>query len=303
MILCTGEALIDMVPQSGMYRPLPGGAVYNTAIALGRLGAETGFLWPLSDDPFGAMLKQGLMASGVDATLCPQTARPTTLAFVELSDSGEARYHFYDEGSAGRMFSPCDVPDLDRVEALFCGGISVVPDPCGATVEALVTSSEAPVMIDPNIRPFFIQDAVAYRARLQRMIAQADLVKVSGDDLDWLCQGQDHDTAARQLLDQGAGVVFLTAGSRGVRVFWRGGVIEVAAPTTKVVDTIGAGDTFNAGVLASLQLGGWLDRARSATITETALKEAATLGVRAAAVTVSRAGANPPWAQEMAVPQ
>ena len=113
MILCCGEALIDMVPEGGLFRPLPGGSVYNTAVGLGRLGARTGFLWPISRDPFGAMLLGPLEEAGVATDLCPRVDRPTTLAFVTLTD-GEARYDFYDEGTAGRMFSPEDLPALPR---------------------------------------------------------------------------------------------------------------------------------------------------------------------------------------------
>ena len=109
MILCTGESLIDMVPQDGAFRPLPGGAVYNTAIALGRLGAPTAYLWPISRDPFGEQLLRPLAEAAVDAGLCPRTDRLTTLAMVTLVD-GDARYFFYDEGSAGRLFAPRTFP-------------------------------------------------------------------------------------------------------------------------------------------------------------------------------------------------
>ena len=169
MILCAGESLIDMVPTETGFRPLAGGAVYNTAIALGRLGADSGYLWPLSSDPFGEMLRAPLREAQVNISLCPQTDRPTTLAFVTLKN-GEARYSFYDEGSAGRMFTPEDLPPLpETTRALFIGGISLVPEPCGTTIETLVDRARdrgIAVMIDPNIRPFFITEKPAFRARL-----------------------------------------------------------------------------------------------------------------------------------------
>jgi len=137
MILCAGESLIDMVPEGAGFRPLPGGAVYNTAIALGRIGAPTAYLWPISRDPFGELLLRPLADAAVDTTLCPRSDRLTTLAFVTLI-GGEARYSFYDEGSAGRMLAPADLPQIpDEISALFIGGISLVPDPCGAAVEEL----------------------------------------------------------------------------------------------------------------------------------------------------------------------
>lgn len=301
MILCAGESLIDMVPQGGLFRPLAGGSVYNTAIALGRLGAETGYLWPISRDPFGAMLLAPLDEAGVDVALCPRTDRLTTLALVSLQD-GEARYAFYDEGSAGRMLRPEDIAALpDRVGALFAGGISLVPDPCGATIESLILAhaDRMPVMLDPNIRPFFITDAQAYRARLDRLLPAADIVKLSSDDLGWLYPDLPPEDAARRVLAMGPRMVLQTGGASGARAFWSGETIHAPAVRTEVVDTIGAGDTFNAGVLASLAVQGVLSKPGLALITGDQIRVALTRGAQAAAITVSRAGANPPWAHEM----
>lgn len=301
MILCTGESLIDMVPQDGAFRPLPGGAVYNTAIALGRLGAPTGYMWPVSRDPFGEQLLCPLAEAGVEAGLCPRTDRLTTLAMVTL-EGGDARYFFYDEGSAGRLFAPADIPPLPaEVEAIFAGGISLVPDPCGATVEGFIRDHQArlPVMLDPNIRPFFITDAGAYRARLERLLPMAAIVKLSGDDLGWLYPDTDPAEAARQILALGPKLVLLTGGAAGATAHWSGASVSAPAVRTAVADTIGAGDTFNAGVLASLQRQGVLSHHGLAALTPDQLQAALTLGAQAAAVTVSRPGANPPWAHEM----
>ncbi|AUH34332.1 carbohydrate kinase family protein [Paracoccus tegillarcae] len=303
MILCTGESLIDMVPDDGCFRPLAGGAVYNTTVALGRLGVPTAYFWPISRDPFGEQLLRPLVEAAVDIDLCPRTDRPTTLAFVTLT-GGEARYSFYDEGSAGRMLATDDLPALPAdISALFAGGISLVPDPCGAAVEALITREAArlPVMLDPNIRPFFIQDEAAYRARLSRLIPQADIVKLSGDDLEWLHPEKSHEDAARHVLDQGPRVVLQTGGSAGARAYWAGETVFAPSVRTEVADTIGAGDTFNAGVLASLMQQGMLKKSALGELTTDHLNKALTLGAQAAAVTVSRHGANPPWAHEMTV--
>ncbi len=177
MILCAGEALIDMLPRQtaaseAAFAPYPGGAVFNTAIALGRLGADTGFFTGLSRDLFGTMLDDALTASKV-TSLAHRSDRPTTLAFVTLTD-GQARYAFYDENTAGRMLTPADLPTLPaNVDALFFGGISLVVEPCGAAYEALMTreSKTRVTMIDPNIRAGFITDEAAYRARIDRMLA------------------------------------------------------------------------------------------------------------------------------------
>ncbi len=300
MILCSGEALIDMVPDNGAFRPLPGGAVFNTTVALGRLGAQTGYLWPISTDSFGELLLERLQEAGVDTGLCPRPARPTTLALVTLKD-GDAVYSFYDEGTAGRMFAVSDLPALSGVEALFCGGISLPVDPCGATVEELI-ARQAPhsvVMVDPNIRPAFIADEAAFHERLKRILGHTDIVKLSNDDLEWLYPGVASEDAARAVLAMGPKIVLQTGGSAGARAHHAGGAVAVAAQKVTVADTIGAGDTFNAGVLCALSEGGWLSKPRLAGITEDALREALTLGAKAAAVVVSRHGANPPWRHEL----
>ncbi len=193
MILCCGEALIDMLPREttageAAFAPYAGGAVFNTAIALGRLGAPAGFFSGLSTDLFGVQLAETLAASQVETDLCARSDRPTTLAFVRLTN-GQASYAFYDENTAGRLLAPADLPALpDRVSTLFFGGISLVNEPAAATYEALM-AREAPrrvTMLDPNIRPGFIADAAAYRARIGRMIALADILKLSDEDLHWL---------------------------------------------------------------------------------------------------------------------
>lgn len=301
MILCAGESLIDMVPDNGGFRPLAGGSVYNTAIALGRLGEPTAYLWPISRDVFGDVLLRPLAEAAVNTDLCPRTDRLTTLALVTLT-AGEARYSFYDEGSAGRMLTPDDLPPLpDAIGALFIGGISLVPDPCGAAMESLIARDghRLPVMLDPNIRPFFIAHPDAYRGRLSRLIAKADIVKLSADDLEWLLPGQSPDDAAREVLAQGPAIVLQTGGAAGARAHWSGDAVAAPAVRTTVADTIGAGDTFNAGFLASLHRQGVLSKAGLAAISTEQLATALSLGAEAAAVTVSRPGANPPWAHEM----
>lgn len=301
MILCAGEALIDMVPENGAYRPLAGGSVYNTAVALGRLAEPVAYLWPISRDAFGDVLLRPLTEAGVNLDLCPRSDRQTTLAVVTLT-GGEARYSFYDEGSAGRMLAPEEIPALpDTIRAIFAGGISLVPDPCGAAIETLIDRNHArlPAMLDPNIRPFFIDDADAYRARLNRMLAQADIVKLSADDLEWLYPGLALADAARQVLSLGPRTVLQTGGAAGAHAHWSGETISAPSIRTAVADTIGAGDTFNAGVLASLNRQGVLSKQGLAQITSEQIRKALTLGAQAAAITVSRPGANPPWAHEM----
>lgn len=309
MILCCGEALIDMIPSVNAegqtsFTPHAGGAVFNTAIALGRLGQPTGFVTGLSDDLFGAQLAQALSDSHVDCSHVIRSHLPTTLAFVELTN-GQARYTFYDENTAGRSLTPDQLPDLpDQVAALYFGGISLISEPCADFYAALAEREAANrlIMVDPNIRAAFVKDEARYRARLERIIAVADIVKASDEDLDWIVTGQgDIATKAQSLCVKGPRAVLVTRGAEGASAFLSdGSTLDVPAKKVTIVDTVGAGDTFNAGVLAKLAQSGLMSKDQVTAIDAPALREALTLGAAVAAVTVARAGANPPWAHELA---
>ena len=308
MLLCCGEALIDMIPtptSSGQegYVPHVGGAVFNTAIALGRLGVQTGMLTGLSTDLFGQQLMASLHANHVDTSLLVTSDRLSTLAFVRLAD-GHASYTFYDENSAGRMLDRADMPALpDDVSALYFGGISLTFEP-GAEAYAAMQKREAAtrvVMLDPNIRPSFIRDIKRYRDRLDRMIALSDIVKVSDEDLNWIYPGPQSLYEKLDFVRQaGPSVVILTRSGAGATAFLNDGTkVSVPADRVDVVDTIGAGDTFNAGVLAKLSELGLLVKDSLAAIDPEPMREALRFGARVAAITVSRAGANPPWRHEL----
>ncbi len=308
MILCCGEALIDMLPtpttdgRAG-FVPHAGGAVFNTAIALGRLGVQAGLLSGLSSDMFGQQLADALKASHVDLSHVIISDRPTTLAFVRLQ-GGHALYSFFDENSAGRMLATADLPEISaKVSSLFFGGISLASEP-GATSYAALLDREGKdrtVMIDPNIRPQFIQDVGQYRARLDRMMTKADIVKVSDEDLDWMVPSPSSlDEKVKMVLDRGPNVVILTRGDAGATGFLADGrEVTVPAKPVKIVDTVGAGDTFNAGFLAKLSELEDLQKAKIASLSINSLKRALEHGTKVAAITVSRAGADPPWAAEL----
>jgi fructokinase len=306
MILSCGEALIDMLPRTtsageAAFAPYAGGAVFNTAIALGRLGVASGFFSGLSNDLMGEILVETLAASKVDTSLAARSNRPTTLAFVKLV-LGQATYAFYDENTAGRLLSESELPIIpDTVNALFFGGISLVNDPAARTYEALQAREcgTRVTMIDPNIRPGFVTDEAGYRARIGRMMARADIVKLSDEDLHWLMGPGDLVEVARRLIATGPRVVFLTEGAKGARAVTATQDRFVAATKVAVADTVGAGDTFNAGALAALEQAGVLTKAGIAEVSDAVLDAALSLGTRAAAVTVSRPGANPPWAHEL----
>ena len=306
MILCCGEALIDMLPREttqgeSAYAPYPGGSVFNTAIAAGRLGAPVGFFSGISNDLFGQMLATSLEDAGVDTGFAVRSDLLTTLAMVTLVN-GQATYLFLDENTAGRMLSEDQLPDLGpEVDALFFGSISLVGEPCGAVYEALMRR-EAPhrvTMIDPNIRPGFVTDEQGYRARLEAMVGMADIVKISDEDMAWLYGPGSLEHHVAHVLAQGPKIVCLTQGSEGASAYTTSGKTTVPAQRVDVVDTIGAGDTFSAGFAVGLHEAGVLTKTALETVSAEDLASALNLGVRAAAVTVSRAGANPPRRDEL----
>jgi len=308
MLLCAGEALIDMLPRKteageAAFAPYPGGSVFNTAVAAARLGLKSTFFTGLSTDLFGERLAAVLTAAGVDTRLSARSDRPTTLAFVTLT-AGQASYAFYDENTAGRMLSEADLPALpDTVSAVFFGGISLAVEPCAETYATLAdrAAPDRLVMLDPNIRPGFIPDEARFRARMDRMLAAADIVKISDEDIGWLIGDGALPDLAEQVLARGPALVLVTEGAEGVTAYGAGEPRRVPAERVEVVDTVGAGDTFNAGFLAGLSDAGKLDKsAVRAGLAAEVLEAALSLGVRAAAVTVGRAGANPPRRDELA---
>ena len=307
MILCCGEALIDMLPRTTTlgepaFAPYVGGAVFNTAIALGRLGAPAGFFSGLSSDLFGGQFREALGASKVSSTYAHTSPRPTTLAFVRLTN-GQATYTFYDENTAGRMLTTEDLPELGaEIEAMLFGAISLISDPAGAAYEEFMKREHQRrvMMLDPNIRPNFIPDKARHLRRIRSMMAMADIVKLSDEDLHWFGEAGSHEDVIRNWLDRGPKLIVVTHGSEGAVGYSREHKVTVMPQKVEVVDTVGAGDTFNAGILASLHEQGLLTKAEMGGLGEDAIRQALTLGSKAAAVTVSRAGANPPWRHEIA---
>lgn len=308
MILCLGEALIDMIPTSTMdggmgFVPHSGGAILNTAIALGRLGVPAAMMTGLSTDMFGRQLAESLKSNNVDTSHIITSNRPTTLAFVTITD-GDAAYSFFDENSAGRMLSIKNMPPIsDKVSALYFGGISLACEPGADAYYRLLEreSTERVVMLDPNIRPNFIENEARYRVRLESMISLVDIIKVSVDDLNWIRPGpQSHTEKVRELMKKSQAIVILTAGRDGAIGFLPDGTrVSTGAENIEVKDTVGAGDTFNAGILAKLHQLGQLHKSKILSLSGPLLQDAMAYGVKVASVTVSRAGANPPWSHEI----
>lgn len=306
MIICCGEALMDMLPRnladgSEAYLPVPGGAIFNTAIALGRLGEEAGFFSGLSTDMFGQQLVAHLEDSGVSTAYCMRSPNHTTLAFVTLNN-GIAKYVFLDENTAGRMLTVEALTNMpDNVQALHFGAISLIPEPCGSTYEELMRRMYKSVVtsFDPNIRPDFVANEQSYRERLRHMVSMSDIIKVSEEDLSWMEPGGRFEHIAQNWIDGGASVVTLTMGEAGARSITRDLDITVPAKSVAVIDTVGAGDSFNAGFLASIRSSGNLSKSQLKTIDERTLRAAIEYGSRVAAFTVSQAGANPPRLKDL----
>ncbi|MFF8815679.1 carbohydrate kinase family protein [Streptomyces pactum] len=308
--------------------PRPGGGPYNTAVALGRLGSPTAFCSRISTDAFGEALLSGLRADGVDTTLVQRGPEPTTLAVASVGTDGSAGYGFYAQGTADRLFS---LPDAfpDRVDAVSFGTCSLVLEPGASAYEALLRREAgrgAFTALDPNIRAGLIPDPDAYRARFRSWLPHVSLLKLSVEDARWLAEGggfRDLETALRRWLAAGPSAVVLTGGGEGLRVLARAGrtarvagepdrygpsaevpvrSVSVPAAPVRVVDTIGAGDTVNAALLHRLAGHRALSPEGAAALDEAAWRDILRYAARAAAVTCSRAGAQPPYAAELAEP-
>lgn len=296
MIVVAGEALIDLIVRpDGQLVPVAGGGPYNTARAIGRLGVEVAWLGGLSHDHFGRLLEDGLAADGVSLALARRTDLPTTLAVAELDDDGGATYRFYVEGTSapavGAEVLAAGLPWSTR--AVHVGTLGLVLEPMATTLEALVAELPGDVllMVDPNCRPSIIRDPDGFRVRIGRVLARADVVKVSVDDLAFLVPGELADESARWVAALGPRVVLITDGARPVRAWIDGAVREVEAPAVTVVDTVGAGDTFGGAFLACLLAGGG---GREAVADPAAVLRAVRFAVRASAMVCERPGADPP---------
>ncbi|MET9290642.1 carbohydrate kinase [Streptomyces sp. NPDC003077] len=312
MIVVAGEALIDLVPApqdpAGDERlpallPRLGGGPFNTARALGRLGSPTAFCSRVSTDTFGEALLRGLRADGVDTSLVQRGAEPTTLAVADISPDGSAGYGFYVEGTADRLFVlPSELPAGTRAVSL--GTCSLVLEPGASAYEALLRrSSDQGVFtaLDPNIRAHIIPDHDAYRARFRSWLPHVTLLKLSEEDAGWLAGGTDVAVAAKEWLAAGPSAIVLTRGGDGLSVLTPDGEVTVPGERVEVVDTIGAGDTVNAALLHRLAGHDALSRAALTALTPDAWHDILHFAARAAAVTCSRAGAQPPYAGELGV--
>jgi len=292
-----GEALIDLIPQGVDQKPIVGGGPANTAKLLAKLGIDTQFIDGISTDQHGQMAKKELITAGVKLDYVMYSDKPTCLAIVSLSDSGSASYEFVIENTATFDFTSEWLPDpqTNRPSLLHIGTLATVIEP-GASVLfewAQSVAKVAPVVFDPNIRPVVVSDREQYVAQVERWVEISSAVKVSVDDIKWLYPSLDIEQVINNWLTKGPSLVVVTYGDKGLTGYRKGEVVSVEAVKVKVADTVGAGDTVGAILVEAIVKDG-LDSLTGLRL-ETMLKRAA----KAAAITVSRVGANPPTSEEL----
>ncbi len=302
-IALLGEALVDFTSTGPLaFQGHPGGSPYNTAVACARLGQPTGFLTQISTDFFGEALVEHLRGNGVDLRFVLRSDAPSTLAFVEHTP-GTNRYAFLRTGAADAGYAPRPLPELPPETAfLHFGSISLLQEPAASSIEAVVAAHAGRkiVVLDPNVRPSLVPDLPAYRERFARWLARSDLVKLSDEDVELLAPGLPPARAAERWLAAGPAAVVITYGASGAILHRRDAPpLEVSAPTVAVVDTIGAGDTFTAGLSVALAQREVSRAEQLRSLTAEVWHEVLRFAAAAAALNCTRAGANPPRLAEV----
>jgi len=299
-IVCMGDALIDFKATGPLaFQGFVGGSPLNVAVAASRLGEAVGFASQVSHDQFGRTIRAHLHENGVDTAFLLESGAPSTLAFVSEVD-GEAVFDFIANGSADALFDPRPRQRFpESVKMVQFGSISLLQEPAATTLTETAAGhrERATVVFDPNVRPALIPNRAAYEGRLRRdWLPISHLVKVSSQDLRWLYPGTPSDEVARSWLKEGPEAVIVTEGGDGARLFRHGQAeLKVAAPSVKVVDTVGAGDTFTGALMVALLGGG----GTLETLPDDAWCTALRFAAAAAALNCTRAGANPPRRDEL----
>jgi fructokinase len=297
VIAVAGEALIDLVERDGTVHPLPGGGPFNTAFALGRLLVPAAFLGRLSYDHFGELLLDLLRESGVDDRYVLRGSAPTPVAVVHTSAAGDAAYSFHLAGTAYADLTPEDLPELGPdVVALHLGTLALATDPPAAALEGLMRreSDRRLIMVDPNVHPEVIGDRDAYVTRFEGWLSSVHIVKLSARDAEWLYPDLQPEACAEHLLALGARLAVVTLGSDGALAVSGDGEARVASPSVEVVDTVGAGDAFGAGLLRALWASDALEIGAVSSLGDSALETVLSFACAVAALQCSREGAAPP---------
>ncbi len=305
-ITTIGEILIDFTPivEQGRivgFRMHAGGSPANVAVALARLGVAVEFAGKVSTDFFGRFLVDALTREGVGTRFLRRSNAPTTLAFVATAD-GEPSFAFYGAGTADTLLTPDDLPpDLLDTPVLHYGSISLVRGTTAGTVADLVMRMRRRCLLscDPNIRPALVDDPEAFRRRLRDLFAASDVIKMSLADASWILPDRSAREVAEEVLGLGAALAVVTRGARGAYARTTAVEVEVESPRVAVVDTVGAGDAFTAGLLFALGELGAASRAALENLSPAALRHALQVASAAAALTCTRAGADPPHRRDL----
>jgi fructokinase len=303
MLLSCGDALIDFLPvKSSDGRdaivPVAGGSCLNIAVGMARLGTAVGFVGGISNDLFGRIVADHALASGVELGYATRSDHQCTLAFVRTVD-GEPQYAFYDEGSASQnwIYRSGSIP-FAEVDAIHVGSTTLVSDAGAAQALAVVREAKgsATISFDPNCRPNLVKDKSGYVARMAAFAAVADIVRMSDVDFRYLYRNDDYAGRAAAMLAAGASLVVITRGVDGVQAWHsKAGALSVETPKVTVVDTIGAGDSFQAALLYALHALGRIATGPLRQIDGDELRRALSFAVACAAITCGRVGADPPW--------
>lgn len=309
-ITCMGETLIDFLPIIAANRTtgfgmFAGGSVMNVAVGLARLDAPSNFSGKVSSDFFGRFLRSYIQDEGVDTRFLLDDPAPSTLAFVAM-EHGEAAYAFYGDQAADTRLTFAELPQalFDETAIFHTGSISLLR---GQTPEAILSSykqlkGHALLSFDPNIRPGLVHDEAAYRSLLDTMFGLADLVKLSTVDTEWLFPAMTPAAAAASIHAKGPAVVIITRGNEGVLAVYGphpNDIVEVPSFAITLADTVGAGDSFSGGILASLHKRGVWSREQLLALPVEELSAVLRFAAAVAAITCTRSGANPPRSAEV----
>lgn len=287
-----GEALIDLINVGGSRSAHVGGGPANTAKALARLGFSSVFVGGISSDEYGSLIETELVESGVDLSAVHRSTLPTALARAEIQENGSAKYEFELADTATFAFSSDWLPS-DSVEVVHVGSVATLVEPGASELFKWVSDLDSVVVFDPNVRPSIQGDASVYRAAVEKWISVAGVVKLSDDDLNWLYTESEEEIVGTWI-SSGVSLVVVTLGAAGLRAYFGGDVLEVPGASITLVDTVGAGDTIGAVLVEGILKHG-LDKLMNREVVDSVLKRA----VKAAGINCSRAGANPPWKEEL----